>query len=339
MVPKKNQYFYSLDLFRGFCGYGVAITHLNAFAFSNVYMEYMSLIFAEFFFVLSGFVLYPQLLKVLHNKKNLFIFYKRRWMRTLPLYFIVLILISILTGHLISWDFLKYLILIQKSFPGFLNNDYYPVIWHLSIEEFFYLIFPLIIITSNRDNFILRAIYLFIGIIIAKFFLSHIVDANFFRTGTLLRFDAILIGFIIAHFKDYLLSRKKLIFISFIIFSLIYFFNSNFLINGKDIPILKFFFILLMQITSIVVMLTFILMEPFITNNNFKKFSLLISEQAYSIYLFHMILIYIFKKMEYSVFFTSSLYIILLFFISTLVYRFFEKPIMKLRPKILDSNA
>ena len=29
----KNQYFYSLDLFRGFCGYGVAICHLNAFVY------------------------------------------------------------------------------------------------------------------------------------------------------------------------------------------------------------------------------------------------------------------------------------------------------------------
>ena len=335
-MKKKNQYFYSLDLFRGFCGYGVAITHLNAFAFNNVYMEYMSFIFVEFFFVLSGFVLYPQLLKVLHNKKNLIIFYKRRWMRTLPLYLIVLLLISILTGHLFSLDFLKYFFLIQKTFSGFLNNDYYPISWSLSIEEFFYLIFPLMLITSNKDNFITRAIYVFVGIIIIKFFLSYMVDANFFRTGTLLRFDAILVGFIIAHFKEYLLSKKKLILIIFALLSLIYLFNSSYFINGKDLPILKFSFILLMQATSIGIMLSFILMEPLIINNNFKKFILLISKQTYSIYLFHMILIYILKEMNYSVITASSIYIISLFFISTLVYKFFEKPIMKLRPKILD---
>jgi peptidoglycan/LPS O-acetylase OafA/YrhL len=96
MLKKSSHYLISLDLFRGFCGYGVAITHLNAFAFDNSYMEYMSLIFAEFFFVLSGFVLYPQLLKVINNNKNLIIFYKRRWMRTLPLFIVVLILISTL---------------------------------------------------------------------------------------------------------------------------------------------------------------------------------------------------------------------------------------------------
>ena len=65
-----KNYYYSLDLFRGFCGYGVAISHLYAFAYENIYMEYMSLIFAEFFFLLSGFVLYPQLIKVINNKKK-----------------------------------------------------------------------------------------------------------------------------------------------------------------------------------------------------------------------------------------------------------------------------
>ena len=92
----KTKYFYSLDFFRGICGYGVATTHFCAFAFNNLYMEYVSFLFVEFFFVLSGFVLYPQLLKVLNNNKKLFIFYKRRWFRTLPLYLVTLILVSAL---------------------------------------------------------------------------------------------------------------------------------------------------------------------------------------------------------------------------------------------------
>ena len=57
MTNKKNHYFYSLDIFRGFCGYGVAITHLYAFAYNFEYIEYLSLIFAEFFFTLSGFLI------------------------------------------------------------------------------------------------------------------------------------------------------------------------------------------------------------------------------------------------------------------------------------------
>ena len=332
---KETKYFYSLDLFRGFCGYGVAITHLNAFAFNNSYMEYLSLIFAEFFFVLSGFVLYPQLLKVINNNKNLVIFYKRRWMRTLPLFIVVLIMISALTNNLPSWDFLKYFVLIQKIIPNFITNDYYPVIWHLSIEEFFYLAFPLIVIFFKKENFISKVIFLFVFLTISKFIVSFYVDANFYRTGTLLRFDAILVGFIIAYYKDLLIRNKNIVLLMFIILVPIYLFNYNFFILSSENAYIKFIFILLMQFISSVLMLTFIFIEPFLLKESIRKFSLLISQQAYSIYLFHMILIYLLKRLNYSSLSTSIIYIIILFFVSTLIYKFFEEPIMKLRPKIL----
>ena len=332
---KSNHYYYSLDLFRGFCGYGVAITHYYAFSQDNLYMEYMSLIFAEFFFLLSGFVLYPQLLKVINNKKNLLIFFKRRWMRTLPLFLTVLILISALTNNLFSLDFFKYFFLVQKIIPNFLENDYFPVIWHLSIEEFFYLAFPLIVICFNSSNFINKIIVIFLTITILKFFLSDFFDPNYYRTGTLLRFDAILLGFILAHFKNYLLQFRKLISLTLLCLSLIYIFNYDLFITGSDLPYLKFLFIFFMQITSGIVMLSFILIEPLLTNNKIKNISLLLSQQAYSIYLFHMIFIYLFKELTLNTPLWTVIYLILLFSISTLVYNYFEKPLMKLRPKII----
>ena len=83
-LMQKKQYYYSLDLFRGFCGYGVAISHFCAFVFNNLYMEYLSILFVEFFFVLSGFVLYPQLLKVLNEKKNFLYFIKEDGLELYP---------------------------------------------------------------------------------------------------------------------------------------------------------------------------------------------------------------------------------------------------------------
>ena len=166
----KNQYFYSLDLFRGFCGYGVAICHLCAFVYGNQFMEYLSIIFVEFFFVLSGFVLYPQLLKVIDNKKNLLIFYKRRWIRTLPLYFVILILVSVLTGYFFNKDFFKYFFLVQKFLPNLIHNDYYPIAWSLSIEEFFYLLFPIFLVCAKKENYLRYSIYLFFFFIINKSF-------------------------------------------------------------------------------------------------------------------------------------------------------------------------
>jgi peptidoglycan/LPS O-acetylase OafA/YrhL len=330
----KKEYYYSLDLFRGFCGYGVAICHLNAFIFSNQFMEYLSLIFVEFFFVLSGFVLYPQLLKVINKKDNLLIFYKRRWMRTLPLYFVILIFVSILTNHLFDVNFLKYFFLIQKFIPNFIENDYYPVAWSLSIEELFYLLFPLILIFLNNKNFLKISILIFISIILIKYFLLDNFEANYYRTGTFLRFDAILFGFLISHFKFKILEYRKMIIIFTCIFITLFFLGNNYFVVNKVDPNNRFIFILFMQLTSGLMLLSFIFLEPLLKNNFLRNFSLLVSQQTYSIYLFHIILIYIFSKTNLSAYVISPIYILLLFLISTLVYNFFEKPLLKLRPKI-----
>ena len=332
----QNKYYYSLDLFRGFCGYGVAICHLNAFLYLNPFTEYLSLIFVEFFFVLSGFVLYPQLLKVINKKKNLLIFYKRRWMRTLPLYILTLILISILTQNLFNVSFFKYFLLIQKFIPNFIENDYYPIAWSLSIEEMFYLFFPIILIFSNSKNFLNITITIFISIIFIKFFLVESYDANFYRTGTFLRFDAILFGFIISHFKLEILKHKKSIIFFMLVFIVTFIMSNDYFIINNINSDNRFLFIIFMQITSGLTLFSFIFLEPLLENRYLRKFSLLISQQTYSIYLFHIIIIHALAKTNLSIYLITPIYILLLFLISTLIYSLFEKPLLKLRPKIHD---
>ena len=332
----KKEYYYSLDLFRGFCGYGVAICHLNAFIFSNQFLEYLSLIFVEFFFVLSGFVLYPQLLKVIDKKNNLLIFYKRRWMRTLPLYVVILILVSILTNHLFDVNFFKYFFLIQKFIPNFIENDYYPVAWSLSIEELFYLLFPLILVFLNNKNFLKISLIIFITIFFIKYSLLDSFDANFYRTGSFLRFDAILFGFLISHFKSEVLEYRKIIILFTIIFITFFLLSHDYFVINKTYPHNRFIFIIFMQLTSGLTLLSFIFLEPLLKNYYLKKFSLLISQQTYSISLFHIIIIYIFSMIDLSIYIITPIYILLLFLISTLIYNFFEKPLLKLRPKIIN---
>ena len=332
----KKEYYYSLDLFRGFCGYGVAICHLNAFIFSNQFLEYLSLIFVEFFFVLSGFVLYPQLLKVINKKDNLLIFYKRRWMRTLPLYVVILILVSILTNHLFDVNFFKYFFLIQKFIPNFIENDYYPVAWSLSIEELFYLLFPLILVFLNNKNFLKISLIIFITIFFIKYSLLDSFDANFYRTGSFLRFDAILFGFLISHFKSEVLEYRKIIILFTIIFITFFLLSHDYFVINKTYPHNRFIFIIFMQLTSGLTLLSFIFLEPLLKNYYLRKFSLLISQQTYSIYLFHIIIIYIFSMIDLSIYIITPIYILLLFLISTLIYNFFEKPLLKLRPKIIN---
>ena len=142
----------SLDLFRGIAGYGVAICHF----YYNIYeinsFQVYSIFFVESFFVLSGFVLYPQLIKIHENSKNLNIFFLRRWYRTIPPYIIALICYSILFKKF-DFDTFKYSIFVQKISKDFVNDDYFSVAWSLSVEEYFYLLFPLFLLFFKKKQF------------------------------------------------------------------------------------------------------------------------------------------------------------------------------------------
>ena len=70
-----NEKFSSLDYFRGFAGYGVAICHYYYYIYNLKHFEYLSFFFVEFFFILSGYVLTPQIIKVYNQNKNLKIFF------------------------------------------------------------------------------------------------------------------------------------------------------------------------------------------------------------------------------------------------------------------------
>ena len=218
--------------------------------------------------------------------------------------------------------------------PELIQNDYYPVAWSLSIEEFYYIAFPLILINLNKNNFIKIIFLILILIQFAKFFQGHNFNVNFYRTGTFLRFDAILLGFLIAHFIDKLIIFKKSSILFFCFLVLVYLFKYKYFILNQNDEIIKFIFIIFLQLISTVTLLFFLQLESFFMNKKIKKFSLLISQQTYSIYLFHIILIYLIDRVEMNILLANILYILTLFIVSTLVYNYIEKPILKLRPKI-----
>ncbi len=332
-----NKHYHSLDLLRGISGYGVAICHFHAFVHQSTFFEYFSFLFVEFFFILSGFVLYPQLMEVLNNKKNLIIFYKRRWLRTIPLFIFCLILISVSFGELFSFNFFKYLFFIQDFFPNFLTNNYYPVVWSLAIEEFFYLIFPIVLIFFGREN-LLKKILAFLAIIyIFKIILIGHFDSNFYRTGTFFRFDAIMIGFLLRFFLTKI-DNKILLLLSLIFSLIVYYHFENFIVEKNENNLAKFLFVFGIQVISIITLLTFINFEKLIFNQKVKSFYSLISKQTYSVYLFHLILIHIMLKIGFTGNFSTLIFVLMLFVISSILYYFLELPFLKIRPKIIKQE-
>src|SRR5947209_8383402 len=89
----------ALDALRGMAALSVAIPHFFMSKYpGNPTLEFISVLGVEVFFILSGFVLAPQILFCLQEQtaRRFGIFVIRRWMRTLPPYIVALTVVAIL---------------------------------------------------------------------------------------------------------------------------------------------------------------------------------------------------------------------------------------------------
>ncbi|HWZ95511.1 MAG TPA: acyltransferase [Opitutaceae bacterium] len=104
----------------------------------------------ELFFCLSGFLIGGILLGLEAagpSRRTVGIFYVRRWMRTLPLYYLVLFVISDfpqLDPHR-RVGFLSFVTLTQNLFGSMPPGDWFAISWSLTIEEWSYLLLPLVV--------------------------------------------------------------------------------------------------------------------------------------------------------------------------------------------------
>ena len=102
----------------------------------------------DLFFVLSGYLIGGILIKTIERNENtfqnLFNFWIRRWFRTLPNYFLILLLLILLSsfsrGYLPD-SISKYFYFFQNF--GNEHPAFFPEAWSLSVEEWFYLLMPL----------------------------------------------------------------------------------------------------------------------------------------------------------------------------------------------------
>jgi peptidoglycan/LPS O-acetylase OafA/YrhL/lysophospholipase L1-like esterase len=197
----------SLDFLRGAAAFAVAIPHyLTANAPFQPFAESFAISGVEVFFVLSGFVLAPQIVDWVVNKpwRNLGVFLIRRWMRTIPPYAVALVVIALLTGNLLTADFVRYLFYVENLFSSANHVDFYPVAWSLAVEEWFYLLFaPALFLVARLlgrgDRRLEVAFAILVIVVVAALRLSispHDWDLNV-RRVTLFRIDSIVWGFLL----------------------------------------------------------------------------------------------------------------------------------------------
>lgn len=324
-----NSKYYGLDLLRGIAGYGVAITHYLYFVKGITDFEYYSFIFVEIFFVLSGFVLSKQLIKIHKEKKHIKTFYLRRWFRTIPLYVVALIFYTAISNNF-NFDFFKFLFFVQKAVPNFVEKDYFMVAWSLSIEEFFYLIFPVYLILFNRYKAYNLAIFFIIVLTLIKIISHESFSNNFLRTGTFLRLDSIAFGFLLSFYFSKLINFKKTILFLVLLFIAMIMYYKDLLFNNSETYTI--YFIFLSQITSVLLVLFFCNLDLLIKKNYLKDICSKLATQTYSIYLFHLIIMHFLIMTNNNLINNLIVYIAILFTVSTTIFKYFEKPILLLRP-------
>ena len=349
-----------LDLLRAIAIISVVIFHLPRDE-SQLFLRAIShygYLGVDLFFVLSGYLIAGQAFK--KTKINAFDpgqFYVRRFVRTLPSYYLILFISMVVYGfEKFSWD---YLIFVQ-NFGGI---TVFTQSWSLCVEEHFYLLFPVLLVGLTKFSKVRMFPYLVIGVIVAGLVLRttlyflhrpdllYAKDASvglesylthfFYPTYT--RLDGLAMGCLLAYWKNYhtefwkkLINRpNQMLAIGIAIFLAIFLpiyrpTNAFNIIFGFPLVSLAFAFFTLGAFSERSLI------------NRFKHPSItLISILSYSIYLTHYFALYggyLINKnlgLERHSYFEYATTWVLIFIFAYALYYLFEKPVLKLRDRVL----
>jgi peptidoglycan/LPS O-acetylase OafA/YrhL len=216
---------YGLDILRALAIFFVVLAHGDKLMPPERYKYFHYIVFdgVAIFFVLSGFLIGGILIKILNEKELTFSgmlnFWKRRWFRTLPNYFLILSILIILnilfTSDFTLLDKLQYYIFSQNLFWE--HPTFFPEAWSLSIEEWFYLLIPLIIYFfirvfkfSPKKSVLIAAIVILISVTLFRYFRYINLDIDSYhmwdkmiRRQVFTRLDSLMYGIIGAYVYFY----------------------------------------------------------------------------------------------------------------------------------------
>ncbi|MFS8081855.1 MAG: acyltransferase family protein [Ginsengibacter sp.] len=319
---KNISFFRGLNSLRFFAAFLVVIHHSETIRQKNGFKNFEWLGFfrngnnaVTFFFVLSGFLITYLLLKENYKKGTISVknFYLKRILRIWPLYFLLVII-----GTLILPEFFKIVNIpyeMPYSFsqvwpyftfflPGlvtfFFGHHLLEPLWSIGVEEIFYLVWaPLFKIFKNRNILLILTsiISLKIILMISTYFVKNELFDYIVNTFS---FEAMAIGGLGAYF---IFNRKKLLSNSLLykkpLQVLIYIFLAIYLIFDENINNTAWNLIfkspvvskLLIDCLFLYLIIGVSLVEGSIIKLRSKLFSYL-GEISYGIYMYHMLIIF-----------------------------------------------
>jgi peptidoglycan/LPS O-acetylase OafA/YrhL len=342
----------SLDFLRGAAAFTVAIPHyVTTDAPFQPVAEAVAIVGVEVFFVLSGFVLSEQIVDwvVGWPWENLGVFLVRRWLRTIPPYVVALVVVALLTGNLMTADFLRYLFYVQNLFDAANRVDFYPVAWSLSVEEWFYVLFaPILFVVGRllgRRDRRMEAIFAIAFILIVaglRFFAApHDWDLNV-RRVTAFRIDSIVWGFLLYLALEgrsplalrYIKGRRRLAaLVAFAVAAIaLELWVAVSAVGGNALA--REAFPYSSALFGVALVGGFRLGEEAFADRSVRALGLGLGRISYSVYLFHIIIIMTLKPKIASWPLSAQLivYLAAVLAFSTIFWSGFEKPILAARP-------
>jgi len=364
---RKNRVF-GLDLIRSIAIGLVVMSHATLLTFPTsknpvfTGIRILGAIGVDLFFVLSGFLIGGILLRQIElqktSVKNLLIFWKRRWFRTLPNYFLVLflnVLIFLFLGNNLPKSIMLYIPFLQNfSSP---HPDFFTEAWSLSIEEYAYLLLPFLLFfsfkffkNSNKEKLFLWVTLLSIfGLTLLKvrYYFSAEINSYHdwslsFRKVVLYRIDSIYIGFLAVYLvRKYSEIMKKIKF--HLLIAGIFIFIHVLMLIYNLVPETNLGFYVFVYLQTIILSLA--LLFPYFSALNYSGIFLkpikFISVNSYSIYLVNYSIVLlgmqeIFEISTKSIFQKIGLifmFLMVTIIFSNIIYRYFELPILKFRDR------
>lgn len=364
---RQDNRIFGLDILRSLAIFFVCYSHGNEIIKPYISSEVLNLIHTDgvnLFFVLSGFLIGRILIKLYQSTsfdlQILYQFFMRRWFRTLPVYFFVLSVL-IFYNQYFGEDYqgpIYYYYLFVQNFAQ-PHPAFFPEAWSLAVEEWFYLLFPLLLFfgkyissTSSRHWLLISILTIIIFsfgyryLLVQDFLDTPISIQEFYgkslRKVVLTRFDSIMIGVLGA----YVFLRHKKLWnyrprLYFVIGVIIITLHENF--QGMHYPVFwgTFSFLLL----SIGFLFLLPLMNAMHSCNN-KYVAWLItwvSIISYSMYLINRSLVTILIVFWPSGSMAVSLgmyliYWLLLIILSSLLYLSVEHTFMQIRDRIFPKH-
>jgi len=366
---------FGLDVMRAVAILLVLFSHTSLLLFPETestiltIVRFFGAIGVDVFFVLSGFLIGSILLRQIQNgktgRKDMLYFLVRRWLRTLPNYYLVLIINILLIYflHQTSIDGISPFFLFLQNFTSG-QIDFFTESWSLSIEEFAYIIGPAMLMLffllfqkTDKSKLFLWVTILIIVLITGLRWTFHlnenIEDYSYWsqnlRKVVIYRIDSIYYGFIAAFIAIKFNTKwKKSRWFSFVIGAILFLGMHVIIFKWNLLPENASFFynVFYLPLVSISIALFLPMLSTWMHVNILRKPITWISILSYSLYLvnYSIVLLTIQKYINIlSMSILSKLFIALLFWVisfilSYVLYRWFEKPIMNLRDKPIILN-